>query len=238
MSKILNFFDDAYYINLDSRDDRRKLFETQCKELGIKAKRFSAIQPGFDIIPPNALKELQLLEPMTDESRYHKYRIKANGIGCTLSHKAVIKQARDQGLQNILIFEDDCKFLPAWQSEIKSVIEDLNKVDWDVVYFGGELNSNTISITNNLNLVVNGGVYCNHAYAVNKRFFDPIINFDIDWCPAPIDIFFLNYPSNSRKYVVSKKLLAIQESDWSDLRNENSNASQIQLINSWEKFVK
>ena len=238
MPKILNFFDEAYYINLDARVDRREVFETRSKEAGISAKRFPAIQLEIDMIPSALLHDLRSREvTMSAAERDLMYRTKANEIGCAMSHKAVVKEARDQGLQNVLIFEDDCKFLPDWHTEIAAVVADLATVDWDVMYFGGELNSDAVSITNNLNLVVHGGVYCCHSYAVNRRFFDTIINFDLNWCPA-IDIFLLQCDTSLRKYVVSKKLLTIQESNWSDLRNQNTNASQIHLINSWKRFIK
>jgi GR25 family glycosyltransferase involved in LPS biosynthesis len=238
MSKILNFFDEAYYINLDARVDRRELFETRSKEAGISAKRFSAIQLGLDMIPSGALDDLRSREAtMSTEDRDVMYRNKANEIGCAMSHKAVVKEAHDHGLQNVLIFEDDCKFLPDWNAEIAAVVADLSTVEWDVMYFGGELNSDAVSITNNLNLVTDGGVYCCHSYAVHRRFFDTIINFDLNQCPA-IDLFLLHCDTSLRKYVVSKKLLTIQESNWSDIRNENTNASQIYLINSWKRFIK
>ena len=71
----------SFYINLDSREDRREQFEEECKKMNINVERFSAIKtfPG--------------------------------GIGCTESHLNVLKKARDLNLESVIIFEDDFQFL-------------------------------------------------------------------------------------------------------------------------------
>ena len=71
----------SFYINLDSREDRREQFEEECKKMNLQVERFSAIKtfPG--------------------------------GIGCTESHLNVLKKARDLNLESVIIFEDDFQFL-------------------------------------------------------------------------------------------------------------------------------
>ena len=71
----------SFYINLDSREDRREEFEVECKKMNLQVERFSAIKtfPG--------------------------------GIGCTESHLNVLKKARDLKLESVIIFEDDFQFL-------------------------------------------------------------------------------------------------------------------------------
>lgn len=70
-------FEDAYYINLDRRTDRREEMEGELLKLGISATRFPAIDMEY------------------------------GPTGCILSHLAVIKDARDRKLKSVLIFEDD-----------------------------------------------------------------------------------------------------------------------------------
>jgi glycosyl transferase family 25 len=97
MNKFLGYFDDVYYINLDYREDRRKLFEQRSLDIGINAKRFSGIVPEdglYDKIESN----------QKDTRRKWK-------VGCTLSHQAIVREAKERGLENVLIFEDDCIFL-------------------------------------------------------------------------------------------------------------------------------
>lgn len=67
----------AYYINLDSRIDRRTQIEIELDKIGVKAQRFPAVvrTPGI--------------------------------LGCGISHLAVLKEAKARNLKNVLIFEDD-----------------------------------------------------------------------------------------------------------------------------------
>ena len=71
---------DIVYINLDKRPDRRVQMEREFERLGLKARRFAAVeaQPG--------------------------------GVGCALSHAAVLKQAIDDGSTELLVIEDDLEF--------------------------------------------------------------------------------------------------------------------------------
>jgi glycosyl transferase, family 25 len=71
----------CFYINLDSRPDRRALIEAECARLGLDAERFPAIQrsPG--------------------------------GLGCGESHLAVLRLARERGYDRILVLEDDVEFV-------------------------------------------------------------------------------------------------------------------------------
>jgi glycosyl transferase, family 25 len=71
----------SFYINLDSRTDRKEQFEEECKKMNINPERFSAIK--HDI----------------------------GAIGCGESHLAIIKKARDLKLEFVTIFEDDFQFL-------------------------------------------------------------------------------------------------------------------------------
>jgi GR25 family glycosyltransferase involved in LPS biosynthesis len=234
MSKVLNFFDDAYYINLDSRVDRKERFEEQMKDVGVHVNRFSAINPNINNLPSGIVEILTSQEPMKEEYRNHLYRTTAAKVGCFLSHQTIVKDAKARGLNNILIFEDDCLFFPEWKSEITKVIEDLKILDWDVIYFGGELNYDATRITDNVHLATRG-VWGAHAYAVNKKCFDPIINIDINRCWM-IDLFLVHYAEQA-KFLVTKQLLVGQESSWSNLRDGIYEGCE-HMIASWKRYMK
>jgi len=93
------------YINMDSRADRRELIEQELQRIGWKAQRFSA----------------------------SSYKGCPNS-GCLLSHATVLEQAYDEGCDNVLVLEDDFKFI----DDVSKVHNDINaffasKLDWDVV---------------------------------------------------------------------------------------------------------
>ena len=73
--------DKIYFINLDKRTDRRELIEEDLKKMNLAAERFVGIP----------------FEPGI--------------VGCGKSHLAVMKKAKEQGLNNVLILEDDFTFL-------------------------------------------------------------------------------------------------------------------------------
>jgi len=99
----------AYYINLDDREDRKRSIESQLGTLGLKCLRYSAIKRDN------------------------------GAIGCTMSHLNILKRGMDLGWDHVLILEDDILFMnPAlfsWQFAqfMKSGIE------WDVVLFAGNV---------------------------------------------------------------------------------------------------
>ena len=70
-----------FYINLDTRPDRKHRFQIEMKNIGLRAIRFNAIKHNF------------------------------GAIGCSLSHLALLKFAKNHNLDHILIMEDDIMFL-------------------------------------------------------------------------------------------------------------------------------
>ena len=70
-----------FYINLDKRTDRKIHIENQLKLLNWSAHRFPAILHSF------------------------------GAIGCSLSHLTLLRYARKNKLDHILIMEDDVTFL-------------------------------------------------------------------------------------------------------------------------------
>ena len=70
----------AFFINLDSRPDRKQHVEGQLSALGIPAERFKAI------------------------------KLKNGAIGCSMSHIKVLEMAKANNLPHVLIVEDDILF--------------------------------------------------------------------------------------------------------------------------------
>lgn len=227
MNKIFNYFDDAYYINLDYREDRKDRFEQRSNKIGLNAKRFSAIQPNIE--------DCTHIPYWNEMKTYEQKRYKANEVGCALSHISIIKEAKNRNLNNILIFEDDCIFLDNFETDIYKCIEDLKNIDWDIFYLGGQPNSACEKVTENIYTIKSGGLYQLHSYAINKSIFDLIINMDFTFCSI-IDNFFLNYDKNIIKTYLSKNMLTLQEDGISDLNNLNFNHLAYKVR--WDKYVK
>jgi len=217
----LDFFEKAYYINLDNRQDRKETFEQRCKEVHLPVERFSAISISYEV--PD------LYEGHNDKKRKEK-------VSCTLSHQEIVKMAKKNGLNNVLIFEDDCIFLDCYQEYLKLCIEELKDIEWDIFYMGGEPNYYCKEVTEHL-VEINGGVFCNHAYAVNKTFYDKFIELDALHGEV-IDSLLINYSPSLRKYILPKELLVIQDDNSkSDLWLQKGNTKKM-MIDGWNKYVK
>jgi hypothetical protein len=116
--RILNFFQSAYVINLPERTDRLVGAEKELQKLGItfspgKLERFPGIRPtelnGFPSLGAH---------------------------GCFLSHLQILKQAREAGLANVLVMEDDLLIHRKFKEVEASLIDYLGQTEWDMVYFG------------------------------------------------------------------------------------------------------
>ena len=71
----------AFYINLESRPDRKQHVEHQLKTIGIPAERFNAI------------------------------KLSNGALGCSISHLKILEMAKKNSWSHVLIMEDDIKFL-------------------------------------------------------------------------------------------------------------------------------
>ena len=81
--------DKIFYINLDRRTDRRIEFEAEIEKLP-------------DKLPDNYKSKLERFPAISHSN---------GAIGCSMSHLEVVKKARENGYQNIIIFEDDFHFI-------------------------------------------------------------------------------------------------------------------------------
>jgi glycosyl transferase family 25 len=103
----INDIKHAYYINLDSRPDRKIQVENELKSIGIAGERFKALQ------------------------------LDNGAIGCSMSHLKLIKTAKDLNLDHVLVVEDDIQFLnpDLFVKQINGFLK--NHKDFDVVLLAG-----------------------------------------------------------------------------------------------------
>lgn len=97
----------AFYINLETRSDRKLHVEEQLKIIGIQANRFNAIK-----LPNGAL-------------------------GCSMSHLKCLEIAKENNWEHILIVEDDIKFLnpEVFINQFNKFLN--SHTEWDVVLIAG-----------------------------------------------------------------------------------------------------
>jgi hypothetical protein len=104
------FFDGIYCINLDRQPDRRQAMQKRLEKLGIerRTRRLRAVETPFN---------------------HH--------IGCALSHRKILEDAKKQGLRTVLVFEDDARFTADAAGVLSRGLAELKRQDWRLFYLGG-----------------------------------------------------------------------------------------------------
>ena len=155
---------------------------------------------------PNRLDRLQLLEAQLDEQEIRDYKIWPGILdsdnpkkGIAKAHKQVVQWAKDQGLDSIIIAEDDLKFTAprAFDFFIKN-----EPTNFDI-YLGG-ITYGKINRNGSVNDFAG-----THLYKIRQKFYDTFLltpeEKDIDRSLA-----------NKGRFIVCDPLVAIQHNGFSD----------------------
>lgn len=145
----INHFDGIVYINLEHREDRRKIIESDLERIGTDKGRVHRIEGNY--WPFNG----------------HK--------GCAMSHINALKFAREKKWKNVLILEDDslfCNNLDLIQGSINRFFD--NVKNWDVFLLSANLH--ICQITHHDKIVKVFDAQRTHAYSVNHHYYHPLIS--------------------------------------------------------------
>ena len=224
MHTINNFFDKIFVINLDARDDRWQTVTRTLKSFDIwKYERFDAYNG-------------KLFQDFVDP----KIRVRRNGayIGCLLSHLEIIRRAKAHDWKNVLIFEDDLNIhknlLTLFDRAANEILE--RSPDWDIWMLGqaGFNNYYTIETDDYSKRILDQThhrkmispaiqAWGMHAYAVNQKFYDVIIDNYNQGLQLELDVWLnqeiFNKGRNDYKCFVTNPQLFMQY--LSDSDNEN-----------------
>jgi hypothetical protein len=142
-------FDAIYCINLDRQKDRWVEMQRRFHQLGIElaVRRFSAIETPF-----------------------------SHHIGCALSHRMIIEEAKRERLKTVLVFEDDALFTSDAAEVLRLALRELEGREWQLLYLGGYRSASRIqAIPGCENLVIPGWITCTHAIAYHHSAYDAIL---------------------------------------------------------------
>lgn len=190
--------DGGYYINLDSRTDRRDAVEAQLQKYEITGvERMSAIIDG-----PYA--------------------------GCLKSHQAIVRQAIDRNWDSVLILEDDfyvmdppsCGYTTypkSYKETMSDVILQSRSVEWDALYFGTILHAPLLKVTQNLGRVQASKT--THAMVIKQSIYEEILSLSYAE-HGQIDHYYFTTMQKSKIFLSSFPVLfnhGSPEMDYSDL---------------------
>ena len=191
----------AYVINLEKRPKKWERIQNDFKDTNIYLERFKAIE--------------------------HE-----NGhVGCGESFKALIRMAKEQNMDSILILEDDCKPLKNFNSRWVKIKEwlDTNKDKWNI-FNGGvryPLNANYKYEIDNYNkfFTTKGGNYTHFMY-FNSAGYDAVLNWEHSK-DGLFDYYINSYEHGNFLYI--EPAIAIQYSGFSNTNMGEKNYE----INGW-----
>jgi hypothetical protein len=144
-----HFFDAIYCINLDHETERWEIVMKRFQALGIaeRVRRFPAIETPLN---------------------HH--------VGCALSHRAIIAEARKYGLRNVLVFEDDVIFAPDTLDVLTRSVAELREQTWGILFLGGCVWGESYEKAKGCEyLEVPRGLTCSHALAYHESIYDRIL---------------------------------------------------------------
>jgi len=100
----------GFYINLESRKDRRAHVEKELKEMDINRVE-----------------------------RFHAIKTKDGAVGCSMSHMHALKIAQEKDWDYVLICEDDIQFTNKehFKTQYQGFID--SNIDWDVILIAGNV---------------------------------------------------------------------------------------------------
>lgn len=190
----------CYGISLEERKDKRKNLKKICKKHKIPLNLFIAQRH------PEGGKR-----------------------GCLDSHLRIIKTAygnKDKSkAQNLLIFEDDIKFIDLFQSAFKNNVPK----DYDMLYFGATVHR--IIDKESYKDWVQMSCWTTHAYLINlekDEMVQKIIS-DLENYKEEIDRYYLNEIHTQYKAYICNPMIIIQEASFSDIENCEVNYDFMQL---------
>ena len=156
--KIFDFFQRFYVINLPSRSDRRQAVLSDLASAGVlandpKLRIFSAMRPG-------------------DQGDFPSIGAR----GCYMSHLGVLKEALAQGLENVVIIEDDLILEPPSLRSQPQLLKTLREENWDIAYLGhieNYENPNALPAWK----ITDQPLVCAHFIAFNGKVIPAIVSF-------------------------------------------------------------
>lgn len=194
-----DFFGKIYCINLKARLDRRQHAEAIFQAYNMDVEFIDAVDGKKSPIKPKA--------PPRNFSQ-----INAGELGCLLSHQMAIDCAIDDGVESVLILEDDVEF-----ADIAKIEEYLSVVprSWEMLYFGGNHINPTTPIDNKVakcNFTVSA-----HAIGIRASIL-PTLSKLMDGHNLPCDIIYGTLQKIYNAYT-SRTSLAWQIESFSDINN-------------------
>ena len=227
-----NYFDKIYCLNLDFRKNKWIKSKRAFIRFNIKAQRFSASSFRSNEV---RAQFMTLLEKFPDrKTRRNKAIINELGaMGCLMSHIRILKDAKKNGYDRVLILEDDFIFAKNFDKIFKRKIQRIPS--WKLLYLGGTQHCwKNIDIKDGFYSPLNTcGTF---AYAIDCSIYDEVLS-DYEKMLHPVDhclILGAQKRHKNESYVFFPNI-AIADVTFSDIRAARDQRSYGKRLR-WDKL--
>ncbi len=197
-NKVWDFFEEIYCINLDHRTDRWEHAQREFESVGVldRVQRFSALSN------------------------------KDGRLGLIKSVLVLIKMAKEKGLKNILIFEDDVHFINDTVPTLEKALSQIGTLDWWLLYLGANTHEPLQLITKSKpNILILKKGFATHSLCYNKKTYDFFIRkyetLEKVEFEDILDVFMANYFQRKNLCLVTNPIIATQYDSYSDIEKHN-----------------
>jgi GR25 family glycosyltransferase involved in LPS biosynthesis len=218
-----NKFDKIYYLNLDSREDRKNRIEDHFNKFKITAERI----PGTVITPEqvNDYNKGMILDE-------YNLGLAPARIGCAVTQLKAIQAAKDAGAKNVLIFEDDAFIFEEHIEALKEALKELEYLPkWDMLFLGANVLAPIHQIAPHVGKMT--GAYCAHAYVVNAHFFDKMLEYKYEQFKAYDEYIFNEMRNPNYNIYAVLPIIATQYESYSNIEGKDVNYRDV-LVNSYK----
>lgn len=191
------YFDKTLVVSLEHRSDRREKIDAQFFEYGIEYEYYPAIRH--------------------DRGAY----------GLMLTMKQLFKECLDAGLNNVLVFEDDCKIiepLEIFNLTMEGCVNDLKNIQWDCFYLGLQ-HTRPFGAFKTYNLLPVTQGYSTQSVAYSRKAMEFFLSHEFD---MPIDNFFVQKFQKYNTCYCCYPFLTTQYTNYSDIGKE---------IIDWDRYM-
>jgi glycosyl transferase family 25 len=191
-----NYFEHIFCINLDKRQDRWQDSLKEFKKVGIsdKVQRFSAVE-------------------------------KTDGrVGIIKSNLEIVKLAKENNWKNVLVFEDDIKFLSNSLENLSKGISQINEFNWELFYLGANTHNPLEKYSENLVFAKN--CYAVHSMAYSNNIYDKFIKYGESVGETIIinsfilDIWLSSVIQTNNKSLLLNPIITTQRESFSDIEQQ------------------
>jgi len=206
----------AFYINLDSRPDRKQHMESQLTTIGIPATRFKAV------------------------------KLSNGALGCSISHLKILEMAKQNDWSHVLIMEDDIKFLKpdVFISQCNKFLE--THKSFDVVLIAGNnmppftnIDDTCVKVTRCQ--TTTGYLVQNHYFDTiihnYRKGIEKLMKTPSDHGLYALDKFWFHIQEKHNWYLIIP-LTVVQRADYSDIEKRATNYTQMMTDLDKVEFIK